>query len=392
MFRRYEEPTTDAPEEFSSGERTSLTRHEWAGLANKFNLADGHARQGQSIAEEAVVADLPAIFCVAEVAEQHDLQHQFEEAFYANAGQLSVLRPRPPLLHHYSSSVSTEVVANYLRDQGSRVGLLHPTFDNIAAILRRHDIPLIPISEQIFLNPDDPRLYAGWEVLFLVTPNNPTGIDPTPETIRLIADNCAARDRILILDVSFRFFSNWMCSWDQYAYFDSIGLRYIGIEDTGKTWPTLDLKLGTLVCDSILQPPLLQISDDFLLNVSPFIFALLKRYIDVDQARHCLSAGITNRHILADALRDGPVELLPSDASMSVAWLRLPDKWQSSEICTWLSGKGISVLPGGPFFWASPALGQRYIRVALMRPEGKFEEGATALGKALQVYAPGKGA
>jgi hypothetical protein len=205
----------------------SLTRHEWAGLASRFNLADGHARQAQSAEEDAVLADLSEIFRAAEAADQNEVQRQFEEVFYGDAGQPSVLQRAQWPLHHYSSSLSTEVVANHLREQRSRVALLHPTFDNIAAILCRHQIPLVPMSERIFDDPGNERLYGDWDALFLVVPNNPTGADPGPDVVRAIADSCKARERTLILDVSFRSFSETLRSWDQYAYFESIGLRHI---------------------------------------------------------------------------------------------------------------------------------------------------------------------
>jgi aspartate/methionine/tyrosine aminotransferase len=366
--------------------QASLTRHEWSGLASRFNLADGHARQAQSPNEAAVVEDLTRIFKSAEAVDQRDVQHAFEEAFYVAAGQPSVLRRAQWPLHHYSSSLSTEVVANYLREEASRVALLHPTFDNIAAILRRHDVPLQPMTEDIFDCPDDPRLYEGWDVLFLVVPNNPTGADPRPEVMRAIADNCEARGRTLVLDVSFRVFSRYLSTWDQYAYFESIGLNHIGIEDTGKTWPTLDLKLGSLIADADLHPPLLRITDDCLLNVSPFIFSLLRRYIEAEGRPHCVRVGNVNRSVLERQLMDGPAQVLETKAPMSVAWLRLPASWRSSEVCPWLSGEGIGVLPGGPFFWANPDQGERYLRVALMRPETEFAEGAQALGAALRRY------
>jgi aspartate/methionine/tyrosine aminotransferase len=364
----------------------SLTRHEWTGLMNKYNLADGHARQAQTVAMLRVIKGLPALWESSESALQMDVQREFEEAFYGTAGQWSVMaRERCPL-HHYSSSLSIEVVANLLREKSMRVGLLHPTFDNIPAILNRQGVPLIPISEEIFESPANPRFYDDYDVIFLVTPNNPTGCDPSPEIIKTIADQCRARDLILVLDFSFRFFSEHLATWDHYEYFESIGLRYIGIEDTGKTWQTLDLKVGSLVADATLHVRLQEITDDLLLNVSPFIFGLVRDYIRADGSVSCRTTGQINRASLKQALQGGPVAVMPASGPMSVAWLRLPETWRVSELCDWLSDEGISVLPGSPFFWADHSLGEQYMRVALMRPEAGFAAGANALADAFWRY------
>ncbi|MEO6088258.1 MAG: aminotransferase class I/II-fold pyridoxal phosphate-dependent enzyme [Umezawaea sp.] len=371
----------------------SLTRHEWAGLMNTHNLADGHARQAQTPQMSAVVSRLPELYGAADSVPQLTLQREFEEAFYRLAGQESVVtRERRPL-HHYSSSLSIEVVANYLREKQFSVSLLHPTFDNIPAILRRHQVPLNPISERIFAEPDDPEFYRDTDVIFLVTPNNPTGADPEPEVVKTIARRCAEHDVLLIVDYSFRFFSGHLASWDHYEYFESIGVRHIGIEDTGKTWPTLDLKIGSLVVDSRLYPRLQEITDDLLLNVSPFIFALIRDYIDADKDLSSRQVGAANREVLERALEGGPVTMAPATGPMSVAWLRLPEGWRASDLCDWLTEQEVSVLPGWPFHWADTSAGEGFIRAALMRPEEDFAAAARALAEALGRYAtPGQGA
>jgi aspartate/methionine/tyrosine aminotransferase/acyl carrier protein len=377
----------NTPFESADDVADSLTRHEWAGLMNTHNLADGHARQAQTAQMSEVVARLPELYLAAESVPQLTLQREFEEAFYRLAGQESVVtRDRRPL-HHYSSSLSIEVVANYLREKRLRVSLLHPTFDNIPAILRRHGVPLTPITERIFAEPDDPSFYTGTDALFLVTPNNPTGADPEPEVLQTIARRCAEHDVLLIADFSFRFFSGHLASWDHYGYFESVGVRYVGIEDTGKTWPTLDLKIGSLVVDARLHPRLQEITDDLLLNVSPFIFALIRDYIEADKDLSSRQVGAVNREVLERALDGAPVTITPAAGPMSVAWLALPDGWRADDLCDWLTEQEVSVLPGWPFFWADTEAGQSFIRVALMRPEEDFAAAAAALAEALGRYA-----
>ena len=72
---------------------------------------------------------------------------------------------------------------------------------------------------------------------------------------------------------------------------------------------------------------------------------------------------------------------------MSVAWVRLPEGWDCEVLCAWLEPRGISVLPGRPFFWADQARGAGFLRIALMRPPEAFAAAATALARAVLEHA-----
>ncbi len=367
----------------------NLTRHEWIGLASRHNMADDHARQEQSAGMNAIVDMLPQLFRRSEAALQLNLQAEFEQKAYRLAGQDAVLRSGRPVLHHYSSSLSIEIVANLLRMQGKRLGLLHPTFDNIASVLQRHGVELVEIPEDIFQRPEDASLYANCDAIFLVTPNNPTGCDPDAATFQRIIDMCQERGILLILDFSFRHFSTQLSHWDQYEYLERSGIDYLGIEDTAKTWPTLDLTVGSLVASANVHADVQRITDDLLLNVSPFIFALLNCYIDSDQTLECRRVAQVNRKALEAALKDTPVTLMPAAGPMSVGWIQLPEGWRSTELTAALGLRGIAVLPGGPFFWKTPQLGEGYIRIALMRPLDTFASSAQALAEELRRYTAG---
>jgi len=368
-------------------EALSLTRHEWSGLMSRHNLADGHAKQGPSNEAINILGRLTEIYQQSGRVPQFEVQRAYEDAFFGLAGQPSVAnRIRRPQ-HHYSSSLSIEVIANHLRHHRMVVGLLQPTFDNIPAILRRHSIQLVPISEAVFDSPGNDEHYAGIDALFIVTPNNPTGADPTPDSLRVIADQCRVRGILLILDFSFRFFSRYLATHDYYDYLESTGVSYIGIEDSGKTWPTLDLKIGSLLADEARSDELQTITDDLLLNVSPFIFALLGEHIRNEGKRDCVRVSGQNRHELAEALAGGPVKPPTLDGVMSVALLRLPDGWSGPRVCDRLDRDGVSVLPGNQFYWNKPEAGDAFLRVALMRPAAEFAESARALARGLERYA-----
>lgn len=374
-----------------SGSQMSLTRHEWGGLTNKFNLADGHARLGQSAEMREIVRQMPEVFTTAGQRSQIALEREFAKAYFTLASQPSVLERELPLLQHYSSSLAIETVANVLRRRGMRVGVLHPTFDNIPAILRRHGVNLKVVSERIFSHPADQEFYRDVDALLLVVPNNPTGADPGIDILERIALACKAAGLLLILDFSFRFFSRHLATSDFYAFLAGHNVAHIGIEDTGKTWPTLDLKVGTLIADASCHAELQAVTDDLLLNVSPFVFALLTEYIHRDGARSSLRVEERNRALLSDALSGAAVALVDAPGPMGVAWLRLPDGWVDVDVVDWLTSEGVAVLPGSPFFWADRGAGASYLRVAMMRPENEFARGVSALVEALSRYRPQNG-
>lgn len=363
---------------------TTLTRMEWSALMMEHNLADGHARQG--LPSKELLDRLPEIFTLAEKESQLAVEQAFERAFYGAAGQPSVVHRINRPLHHYSSSVSIEVVANHLRIEGLRVGLLHPTFDNIPDILKRHGVPLVPVSERVFTSPDSLECWDDVDAIFLVVPNNPTGLDPHAEDIERIALECRDRGKLLLIDFCFRFFSEHLNSRDLYAFFEDNGVDHIGIEDVGKVWPTLDLKVGSLICGEQRHAALRAISEDIVLNVSSFIYQLITESGRFDAIEHARATSVANRAALRTALVDSPAELVDGGNMMSVGWVRLPEDWNCNELVEWLHERGIGVLPGTPFFWNAPEQGNRFIRLALMRPEAEFETSAKALARALGEY------
>jgi aspartate/methionine/tyrosine aminotransferase len=365
---------------------STLTRLEWSALMTEHNLADGHARQDTP--NQDLLERLPEIFRTAETSSQLEVQRAFEQVFYGAAGQPSVVRRAQGPLHHYSSSLSIEVLANYFRLEGMSVGLLHPTFDNIPDILKRHQVPLVPVSEEVFADPASLECWDTIDALFLVVPNNPTGLDPRPEDLERIALACRDRGKLLVVDFSFRFYSEHMAGRDVYAFFEEHGVDHVGIEDVGKVWPMLDLKVGSLVSGPQRYDALRAITDDLLLNVSTFIFQLIAESGKSGVVAHARSTSVRNRAALTEALAGGPASVADGGATMSVAWILLPDGWDCLDLCTWLQRRGIAVLPGSPFFWHEPRQGSRYIRVALMRAADKFAMSAKALAGALAEYAP----
>lgn len=363
----------------------TLTRHQWTGLRSTFNLADGHSRQAQTRTQLDLLQGLPTWFLDSASADQEGVEERFATAFLDLAGQSSALvLPAPS--YHYSASVAIAVLAHALAQRDGPVGVMHPTFDNIPALLQRHRVPIEPVESTAVVA-------GGFEVpahlgaLFLVCPNNPTAETLTPECLRDIARQCAARDVLLVIDFSFRFTSE-LQAWDQYAILAESGVSFACIEDTGKTWPLLDLKVGMIISDPRTQESVRAIADDYLLNVSPLVFRMLTEYIESDPSRSWLEVVDINRHELAGALSDTGAQIAEGAAPVSVAWLTLPPGWDGDELCRWLSARGVSLCPGAQFYWNAPERGRGHVRVALLRPVDYFGSAVAQLRRLLSTYQP----
>jgi aspartate/methionine/tyrosine aminotransferase len=273
--------------------------------------------------------------------------------------------------------------------QNKSVTMIHPTFDNLADILRRHGVKLLSIDESKLTTLGEKDNNISTDALFLVCPNNPTGTELSKQEFSSVVNYCKKKHILLILDFSFRFYSKYP-TWDQYALLQSSGVDFIVFEDTGKTWPTLDLKLGIMLSSESIYSPLLDITNDFLLNVSPFIFKLLTKYICVEPEMGMdLSPQETikhNRQLLKKALAKSPLKITNSNSLLSVDWIKLPEGWRSSHFTAWLQEKGVFVLPGLPFYWDDIVKGESYIRVALARPKELFALGAKNLAANSAIY------
>ncbi len=358
-----------------------LTSWEWKGLDEGFNIADGHAHQKQDPAYLKIIDKLPELFRASERGNQKEIQKKFEHVFFGQAGQNWYKNLQPPL-YQTACSLSIEVVANYLRLTKKSVALLHPTFDNLADILKRHGIPMTPLDEKEILNPEKTLKNLQTDALFLVCPNNPTGTEITKEQFQSLVQFCKKHKKILILDCSFRSYSHFTL-WDQYEILDKSAIDFIVLEDTGKTWPTLELKIGIMLASKSLYSHLADITNDFLLNVSPFSFNLLTQYITAEKNDTSFygprKIAAENRKQLEKILKNLPLTMENPASSLSVAWIKLPKKWRATKFCKWLGENNVHVLPGPPFFWNNPEKGESYIRIALLRPKEAFKKALSRL-------------
>jgi enduracididine biosynthesis enzyme MppP len=358
----------------------NLTELELPALESGINVADGHARQEPTASQHKIIDRLPELFWQAAETSVSVLDREAQEAFLTALGQHTAVVDAE-VLTCYSSSVAMEIFSLALMTSGVRkAALIHPTFDNIPDILSRAGMRLVPVGEE-GLADGSAELPADVEVLFITTPNNPTGWILSREVLGHWARICAARGIILALDTSFRGFDK-RSHYDHLAVLAEAGCRYVVIEDTGKLWPMLDLKAGFLVFHRREPLPLRRIYTEVLLGVSPLVL-LLVRCLAEDAGE----GGFAELHHFIQSNRDllrgrlaGAGSPSPDPASrISVERIVVPPGTSGTELSHSLRRSGVHVLPCRQFHWAEPEAGERFIRVALSRTPETLTAAADAI-------------
>lgn len=366
----------------------TLTDLEVAALGQEYNLADGHAYRSWTAAEEELVGDLASRFRQVDRRQLADLEDAYFRTFFGLSRQ-TLDGTQFERFACFTASSGIELIANHLRLEGLSVALIEPCFDNVKDILRRHGVPLTVFPDAM-LHADADILEAflaglGSDVLFLVSPNNPTGSVLGQGNFARILEHCARRGVTLVLDTCFRFYLAPDDVFDQYRMLIDSGINWIVIEDTGKTWPTLEIKAPFISVSRGLAGAMARINSDFLLHVSPFALALLTDFLRVSAADDCRAIRelvSLNRAVLNTALQ--PTILQPvtdgdGEPFMSLAWLKIRGHLTAGQLTRILGDGGVHVLPGNQFFWSDARLGDSYIRVALTRDPSMFAQAADRL-------------
>ncbi|MFI1801642.1 pyridoxal phosphate-dependent aminotransferase [Streptomyces sp. NPDC020379] len=375
-----------------------LTQHEIEALKTRFNLADAHTHQQQSPGQQEIVAALPALWYEAETTKQAELEDRFKEVFFRLHGQNSV-RAESTMLS-YAASISTLVAGMYLKRHDISVSLVEPCFDNLPDVLHNVGVHPVPVPEDALHDAD--RIYerlaasVTTDALFLVDPNNPTGFSLLShgrkgfeEVIRF----CVDHDKLFIVDLCFAAFAladPRFGRFDLYELLDTSGVRYIALEDTGKTWPLQDAKCALLTCSRDLYEDVYNIHTSVLLDVSPFILNFLARYVEdsIEDGMASVRDVITrNRETAQKALAGSLLEHIEPAVNVSVAWFRIQDAdIKATDLQRHLARHEVYVLPGTYFFWNEPERGESYVRLALARDPGEFLASVTRLREAVDGY------
>ncbi len=361
---------------------TSLTEMQLAGIGTDVNVAEGYPSQRLTPSQQAIVDRFPELMNEAVTRGFRELESRAHVAFFEALGQRSAPVGSARLASYYSSSQAIDVVARCLRETTDAVAVVSPTLDCIPALLRARGLRLAPVPEAHLAGGDPFEEIEGAPgALFIANPNNPTGMHLDEATLTALAQTCARRDVVLVIDQCFRAFDP-RTQYDTYACLDATGAEYVVIEDTGKLWPVGGLKLGFL-CTSITTR--LQIGTataDVLLTASPFVARLVEELaLDMGsgglEQMQALIEG--NRARIAQALEGFPDASLADDGSrVSVSRVELPEL-SATRIWGRLLQRGVHTVPCRPFYWASPLEGERYLRVALSRNPDDVQAAAEAV-------------
>lgn len=371
---------------------TNLTTMEVDALSDTqggLNLTDGHARLDLSAEQAAIVARLPQMFVSATERGFPAIETTAQRAFLDAIGQHSAPVGTGRILSCYSSTLATDIVARAL-PVGSTIAVLHPTFDNIADLFTTRGLKLVPLTEKALLD----QAWPGPPVstIVLTHPNNPTGLVTPREHLRALAEHAVQHDQLIIIDASFRGQVR-AAQYDSYAVLDEAGADWITIEDTGKLWPTHELKIGLLAYSERTRLPIERAFSESLLAASPVVLqlveALARDWVDggFERARDLVER---NRGVVAEAARSVGLTVADPDSEISVARIRLPENGPDSELLHKdLLERGVHVLPCAPFHWADPAEGLRYIRLSLARPFETVRTAAEALAQSYRSLSAG---
>ena len=370
-----------------------LTQHEVEALKQKYNYADAHTHQSQSDSQLEIVKRLPELWLEAEKTKQEILEKKFIETFYNMRGLESTLQPNNVMLY-YAASIATIHIANYLLKKRYSVSLLEPCFDNLYEILMHMEIPLSPLKEELLHDVDkiyeNLRTHVKSDAIFIVDPNNPTGFtllgQQNKKAFEQVVQFCKDYDKILIVDYCF---ANFLMNDEEFELYDTYkvlkdsGIKYMAIEDTGKTWPIQDAKIAMLKVSDNLYEEMYSIYTAYILNVSPFILNFLTEYLlDSQKCQFASTLSIlnTNRKILSEKFQNSILTPLKPKGKVSVAWCEIREpNLKATELQKILYEEGVYVLPGTYFFWHNPDQGEKYIRIALARDTDNFLEGMSLI-------------
>lgn len=346
------------------------------------NLTDGHARLDLSAEQAAIVARIPEMFDVATRRPFPRIETAAHRAFLRAIGQHTAPVGTGRILSCYSSTLATDIVARAL-PIGATIAVLHPTFDNIADLFVTRGLTLVPLSEEQLLAKDWPG--PPVRAVVVTHPNNPTGLVTPEGHLRSLAEHAVHHGQTVVIDASFRGQVR-DAQYDTYAVLDAAGADWITIEDTGKLWPTHELKIGLLAYSERSKLPIERAFSESLLAASPVVLQLIEAlagdWVDggYERARDLVER---NRAVVLDTIASAGLRLADPTSQISVARIGLPrDGPDSSLLYKDMLERGVHVLPCAPFHWADPGGGLHYIRVSLARPFETVQAAASTLAQA----------
>lgn len=376
---------------------STLTDHEYLALNSACSFADGHAYHELPKALEGVVVNLPAIWQACQDTPVPVMEVAFKRA-WADMLDSSSLQGHQHFKVCPTASNSIDIVATLLAEQAPRVLLVEPTFDNLFLMLRRRGCSLLPLEEPALIEAIEAdqveALLDGFafDTLFLVNPNNPTGYLIRERQFEHIAEYCKRRGKLLVVDSTFRFYNRE--PFDDYAALVNSGVSFVVIEDTGKTWPTHDMKSSMIVYSADLAKRMQVAYEEIYLCHSRFVMGVF-----VDLFRRTAMAGVGDTITDEMASRRARVRAVLAGTGlrpvtderrtvMPVEWVDISATGKSDrELIDQLLAQGFHCLPGSHFYWhryyQEGVDRSSFIRLSLARPQQVFDDGLALMRRIL---------
>lgn len=367
----------------------TLTEIESMGLESECNMADGHAYNDLSLEQMQIVSNLPRLWHQA-LSKKHK---QAEEDFKLRFAELA----RCPSLTNYrhfrvcpTASNSIDTMGTWLKEKGLKTLLIEPTFDNLALILKRRGVEVASIDEDSLMQLAQKSPTIQFDALFLVNPNNPTGRTLLETEFVQIVQWCAQHGKVLLLDNTFRFFAPQL--YDTYQIMLDAGVSFVSIEDTGKVWPTQDLKVSLIFFSADIAAEMNFIYEEIYLCISSFQLEVLGAFLKDAHVRGLdrvvWQEVARRRAAFRQVITGSMLEIHPSslNSKISVEWVHIKDQGINDfDLTHYFKDFGLIVLPGRHFYWDShgPSKPLNSLRISLLKPKKQFEESLAVMQHAL---------
>ncbi|EIF8947219.1 pyridoxal phosphate-dependent aminotransferase [Vibrio cholerae] len=369
----------------------NLTEVEVQGLSYKFNFADGHAYHDIPDCYSSIIPKLIDCWVDGKSTSIPDMEMLFKNKF-SELIDSSTLYENSAFSVCPTASNSIDITAAWLKKENKKTALITPAFDNLYLLLKRRNVDIVAFPEQTMKSQyllQDFMENEGIDALFLVNPNNPTGTEMTESEFETLVSICAGKNITLILDRTFRLYSSAM--YDDYRILEKHNVDYVVIEDTGKTWPTQDLKISLLVYSQSINKNMRNLYEEVYLCSSNFALSLLKLFVEVTAEvgiEKSITQHVKERTIMLESALEGtPLSIVKSEcgSNLPLCWVDISKTGLSDlDFCEKLKAHNIAVLPGRFFYWDNKELHTSHIRLSLMKPDQEYKNGISQLKSALK--------
>ena len=366
----------------------TLTDFEIDGLHSHFCLADGHAYQDLHPAFAHIIQSLPQLWHNAADRTIPEAEQVFNETYSAFIGA--------PILKHYdhfcicpTASNSIDIIAAVLKALQLNAVMIEPTFDNLALLTRRRGVSLSSLRDKAVFDAAEaneidnqfPEL-KNFGALFIVHPNNPTGLILSEQGFKNMVNFCKKHNMLMVIDNCFRMYRR--NTFNDYKILIESSVSFMAFEDTGKVWPTQDLKASLIYFSEDLKTIFKEIYNEVYLCVSNFTLGIISSFFTAT-----MKAGVKRtiwdivdgrRAMLRKTIQGSRLSLSDKSihSNLPVEWLVYSgDDKNDLSICQELKQLNLAVLPGRQFYWNSSTeqSNQKNVRVSLMKRETVFLTG-----------------